>query len=78
MDHNLKKAIDQKLILPPFKKLSGLKIVFYKSELFRFGEAEDDASLYDELHGFLSSIWVSQSIIGDSLMLNGSMSWKYY
>ena len=51
MEHDLKKARNLKLILSALKKLSGLKINFHKSELFCFGEAQDDAALYAELFG---------------------------
>jgi hypothetical protein len=51
MEHDLEKAKNLKLILSAFEKLSGLKINFHKSELFCFGEAHDEASLYAELFG---------------------------
>ena len=51
MEHDIKKAKNLKLILLVFKKLSGLKINFHKSELFCFGEAQDNVSLYAELFG---------------------------
>ena len=49
MEHDLEKARNLKLILSPFELLSGLKINFHKSELFCFGEAQDDANSYAEL-----------------------------
>jgi hypothetical protein len=49
--HALEKAKNLKLILSDFEHLSGLKINFYKSELFCFGEAQDQAHLYAELFG---------------------------
>jgi hypothetical protein len=51
MDHNLEKAHNLKLILAASEQLSGLKINFHKSELFCFGDAQDDAALYAELFG---------------------------
>jgi hypothetical protein len=51
MEHDLEKAQNLKLILAAFEQLSGLKINFHKSELFCFGEAQDEASLYAELFG---------------------------
>jgi hypothetical protein len=51
MDHDLEKARNLKLILAVFEQLSGLKINFHKSELFCFGDAQDDAAIYAELFG---------------------------
>jgi hypothetical protein len=51
MEHDLEKARNLKLILVAFEKLSGLKINFHKSELFCFGEAQNDTPLYAELFG---------------------------
>jgi hypothetical protein len=51
MEHDLDNAQNLKLILLAFEHLSGLKINFYKSELFCFGEALDHAQLYAELFG---------------------------
>ena len=51
MDHDLEKARNLKLILSALEQLSGLKINFHKSELFCFGEAQDDSHLYAELFG---------------------------
>ena len=51
MDHDLEKARNMKLILSAFEQLSGLKINFHKSELFCFGDAQDEANLYAELFG---------------------------
>jgi hypothetical protein len=39
MEHDNEKAANLKLILIAFEELSGLKINFYKSELFFFDEA---------------------------------------
>ena len=52
MDHDLEKARNLKLILPAFEQLLGRKINFHKSELFCFGEAQDEAHLYAKLFGF--------------------------
>jgi hypothetical protein len=51
MEHDLEKAKNLKLILSAFEQLSSLKINFYKSELYCFGEAEDQAQKYAELFG---------------------------
>jgi hypothetical protein len=51
MEHDIEKARNLKLILATFEQLSGLKINFHKSELFFFGEALNDASLYADLFG---------------------------
>ena len=39
MDHDIEQAKNMKILLCVFKQLSGLKINFYKSELFCYGEA---------------------------------------
>ena len=51
MEHDIEKAKNLKLILSAFEQLSGLKINFHKSELFCFGEAQDEATQYAELFG---------------------------
>jgi hypothetical protein len=51
MEHDLDKAQNLKLILAAFEQLSGLKINFYKSELFCFGGAQDSVATYTELFG---------------------------
>jgi hypothetical protein len=51
MEHDLEKLSNLKLILSAFEQLSGLNINFHKSEWFYFGEAQDDANLYDESFG---------------------------
>jgi hypothetical protein len=51
MDHDAEKDRNLKLILAVFEQLSCLKINFHKSELFCFGDAQDDAALYVELFG---------------------------
>jgi hypothetical protein len=45
------KAKGLRLVLSAFKKLSGLKINFHKSELFYFGETRDRSREYVELFG---------------------------
>ena len=51
MEHDLEKAKNVKLILSAFEQLSGLKINFHKSDLYYFGEAQNEAHLYVELFG---------------------------
>jgi hypothetical protein len=51
MDRDIDKARNQKLILSAFEHLSGLKINLRKSELYYFGEAEDEAHLYADMLG---------------------------
>jgi hypothetical protein len=51
MEHNLEKAQNLKLILSAFEKLPGLKINFHKSELFCFGEVQDEVTAYANLFG---------------------------
>ena len=51
MEHDMEKAKNLKLILSAFEQLSGLKINFHKSELFCFGDAQDEAAQYAELFG---------------------------
>jgi hypothetical protein len=48
MEHE---AQNLKLILAAFEQLSGLKINFHKSELFCFGEAQDEVNAYTDLFG---------------------------
>jgi hypothetical protein len=49
MEHDLEKAKNLKLVLSAFEQLSGLKINFYKSELFCFGKAQDEVNAYADL-----------------------------
>jgi hypothetical protein len=51
MDHDLDKARNMKLLLCAFEQLSGLKINFYKSELFCNGEVQKSIDQYTELFG---------------------------
>jgi hypothetical protein len=41
MEHDLDKARNMKLLLSVFEELLGLKINFYKSEIFCFCQAKD-------------------------------------
>jgi hypothetical protein len=52
MEHDLEKAWNLKLILAAFEHLSVLKINFHKSELFCFGEAQDEAIQYADLFSY--------------------------
>lgn len=49
MEHGLKKARNLKLILSAFEQLSRLKINFHKSDLYCFGDAQNEAHLYADL-----------------------------
>jgi hypothetical protein len=51
MEHDLEKPKHLKLILLAFEQLSGLKINSHKSELYCFGETQDQAQMYAELFG---------------------------
>jgi hypothetical protein len=51
MVHNIEQAKNMKLLLSAFEQLSGLKINFYKNEIFCFGEAKDYESQYEQLFG---------------------------
>ena len=51
MDHDLDKARNLKLLLCASEELSGLKINFYKSELFCFGDAAESAPEYADTFG---------------------------
>jgi hypothetical protein len=51
MEYDIEKARNQKLILATLEQLSGLKINFHKSELFCFGEVQDEANAYADLFG---------------------------
>jgi hypothetical protein len=46
MEHGLEKARNMKLLLCAFEQLSGLKINFHKSEIFCFGEANENRAFY--------------------------------
>jgi hypothetical protein len=41
MEHNFEQAKNMKLLLSDFEQLSRLKINFYKSDFFYFGEAKN-------------------------------------
>jgi hypothetical protein len=51
MEHDLEQASNMKLLLCAFENLSGLKINFYKIELFYFGEAKQMEGHYTNLYG---------------------------
>ena len=51
MSHDLKKALNMKLILCIFEQLSGLRINFHKSEIFCFGRAREMEDHYRSLFG---------------------------
>jgi hypothetical protein len=51
MEHDLEKAVNMKLILCIFEHLSGLKINFYKSEIFCFGKAKEVEDQYKQIFG---------------------------
>jgi hypothetical protein len=51
MEHDLDKALNMKLVFCIFKQLSGLKIIFHKSELFCFGKAKEVENDYKILFG---------------------------
>jgi hypothetical protein len=51
MKHDIDKAKNMKLLLSAFEQLSGLKINFYKSEIFCFGQAKDYELQDEQLFG---------------------------
>lgn len=51
LDNDFEHAGNLKLIFCVFEQLSGLKINFHKSEIFRFGKASEDKGLYKDLFG---------------------------
>ncbi|WVZ95111.1 hypothetical protein U9M48_040913 [Paspalum notatum var. saurae] len=51
LDHNLEMARNMKALLCVFEKLFGLKINFYKSEIFCFGQAKECENDCSELFG---------------------------
>ena len=51
LENDLQKAVNMKLILSIFEQLSGLKINFYKSELFCFGKAKEVQEEYQTIFG---------------------------
>ena len=54
LEHDLAKAMNMKLIMAFFEQLSGLKINFYKSEIFCFGKAKEVVSEHQEIFGCMS------------------------
>ena len=51
LDHNLEHARNIKLLLTLFEQMSGLKINFHKSELFRYGSAKEYDLHYSLIFG---------------------------
>ncbi|WVZ62463.1 hypothetical protein U9M48_012212 [Paspalum notatum var. saurae] len=51
IDHDIEQGKNMKLHLCVFKQLSGLKINFYKSEIFCFGKAKDCEIQYSQFFG---------------------------
>jgi hypothetical protein len=51
MEHDIEKGQNMKLLLCAFEQLSGLKINFHKSELYCFGEAQNDIDIYRSIFG---------------------------
>jgi hypothetical protein len=51
MSHDVEKGVNMKLILSTFEQISGLKINFYKSEIFCFGQAKECEVHYSQLFG---------------------------
>jgi hypothetical protein len=51
MKHNFEQAKNMKQLLSSFEPLSCVKINFYKSEIFCFGEAKNYESQYEQLFG---------------------------
>jgi hypothetical protein len=51
MDHDIKQANKMKLLLRVFEQLSGLKINFYNSEIFCFGQAQQFEAEHSRLFG---------------------------
>jgi hypothetical protein len=49
LDDDLDKAKGLRVVLSAFEKLSGLKINFYKSELFSFGDTKERVAEYVRL-----------------------------
>jgi hypothetical protein len=51
MENDLEQATNMKLLLCVFEQLSGLKINFYKSEVFYYGESKEKENHYTNLFG---------------------------
>jgi hypothetical protein len=49
MEHNLDRARSMKLLLCAFEQIWGMKIIFHKSELLCFGEAQSSLQQYLDL-----------------------------
>jgi hypothetical protein len=74
MEHDLEKERNLKLILSAFEQLLGLN--FHKSELFYFGEVQQEVNAYANLFG--CGYWVFRFIIRDSQLPNGNSLRKDY
>jgi hypothetical protein len=46
MSHDVEKVMNMKLILSTFEQILGLKLNFYKSEIFCFGQAKEHEEYY--------------------------------
>jgi hypothetical protein len=55
MEHSIDQAWNIKLLLSSFDQMSSLKINFYKSEIFCFGQAKEEERQYKQLLG--CQIW---------------------
>ena len=51
MSHDVKKALNMKLLFSTFEQLSGLTINFHKSEIFYFGKAKEHEVFYSQSFG---------------------------
>jgi hypothetical protein len=51
LDHDPSKARNIMLLLCTFEQLSGIKIIFHKSEIFCFGEAKEMQDEYSNIFG---------------------------
>jgi hypothetical protein len=51
LDHGIEQAMNMKLLLCTFERLSGLKINFHKSEIFCSGKAKECELQYSLLFG---------------------------
>jgi hypothetical protein len=51
MEYDLEKARNMKLLLSAFQEVFGLKINFYRSEVFCFGQAKEFETQYEQLFG---------------------------
>ena len=61
MEHDLDLPRNLKLLLSAFEQMWGLKINFYKSELFCFGEATEAATVVFTQHGWQHNLRIGLS-----------------